>query len=193
MKFVFKRSVALILSLALSAALPAVLSSCRRDEQNAGEQVVLGEVPQKKLVSILEAFCESGLSFEENRPLTSRNIESFIGFLYDGELDDEGDGYASVRSSEAEERIREYFSFTATRRTPWDGSGQRVYYHGGRYRVRVNEQGSVEELKLTSGENGRVIAEARVAVGDVAAQLKLVFRMDGDSIRVMGCSRYDEK
>lgn len=200
MKTNLRRIAALLLCLSTLFSL-LVLSACNKDGDGDGntpkpDDGTLTDAQKASIIAIGEAFAESGKSYSNDYGLTVKEIEHFIYYLYNGELQPEADGYASISGKEAAERIKSYFGIASILHTQKNSTEQELYYSGEKYYVKTNSPyaASVEIVSVKQNEDGNYNVLVNVICqNDTRVELDFVFKFDGDSTLVISCLRYDER
>ncbi|MBO4879816.1 MAG: hypothetical protein J5544_06110 [Clostridia bacterium] len=148
-----------------------------------------------QVIAAAEAFFESGLSYGENSPLTFKQMESFIYYLYNGELSASEGSFAVIPRAEAEQRIKTLFGAERLMNTgKRAGTVQKYYCDSDNYYVRTAEPaGQVRLGDAYTAEDGSLIVYAAVRGGDGSgASFKLTFEVKDEGLLVKSCERYDE-
>ncbi|MBQ5487573.1 MAG: hypothetical protein IIT70_01790 [Clostridia bacterium] len=189
-----KRTAAKVLALVLAAAIIVSCFACTH--KDPGEKADgLTDEQIESIKQIAEAFFECGVEVDSESALPVTQMEAFVYYLYNDELTADASGFGSVPVDESDARIHSYFGFKPVLRTHKNNSDQDFYYKNNYYYVRVGNS-AADEIKLLSAEkadDGRIKASVDLKGEDAAAILNFVFEQVGSDLRVIECTRLDQK
>ncbi len=195
MRSFLKRVSSALLCAALAFA-SVFAAGCGKDDNKKPEVSGLTEIQSRNILAICEAFIESGKNYNSENALTITDMEKFVYYLYNAELEAAGDGYARVSEADAAARIKAYFGVETlmhVRRNLFDANFD---FADGSYIIRPNSPAVTSSVILSNepaeNENRAVTVEVDCADGG-KAKLELIVKLSGDNVRVITCSRFDEK
>lgn len=182
----------------ISAALPLI--GCGGNSENNGNKkdndFGLTQAQSANILAIAEAFAESGHSYNSENPLSVADMEYFVYYLYNDELKSSDSAYAVVSEEEALERIRMYFGITSVLHPRKNADDPDYYYNSGNYYVKASETAyqSIKIVSFEEDESGNSNASIEgVGKDGTRVVLDFIFNIDGDNVKVLSCTRYDEK
>ena len=182
-----------LIALAIAAVILVSCFACtHKDPEKTGS---LTDEQLASINKIAEAFFECGIEVDSESALPVSQIESFVNYLYNDELTAGENGYGSVPADDADARLYSYFGFKPVLRTRKNNSDQDFYFQNDNYYVRVR-QSAAGEIKLLSAEktdDGKLTASVELKGEDAAAVLNFVFEQAGNDLRVIECTRLDQK
>ena len=178
-----------ILSLMLVLLMAAaVFASCGRNQSG------LNEAQEKQLINIAEAFSEWGYDYKSGDALTNSKIEMFVCCLYNDKLTVVRNGFGTIGHDEADEMVKSILGVAPAIHKNYSSDGSSPLYSSGtNYYIKVEEPNYVssEISDVVLGEDGNYSATVLLTASEGQTfELHMVFKLNGDSIRVYECTQY---
>ncbi len=180
-------------ALLLAAAMLAFAFACKGTGKNPAG---LTDKQLADIEQIAEAFFECGVEVDSTSALPVAQIETFVNFLYNDELTAGEDGFGVVSKDEADERLYYYFAFKPVLRTRKNNSGkQDFYFDNNNYYVRVkpNAADTTRMISAEKSDDGLLKVSYELKSAEAGAILDLVFEPSESGLKVIECTRLDQK
>lgn len=147
----------------------------------------------EKLLNIAEAFYESGENFNNTEAIGNRQLEYFMYYYYNDELEAQDDGYASLPVADADALVTGVFGFAPTLRSAQSSGERPFYFEDGKYYFEVKSSdvvsSSINSVSLDDDGNTVAVIALTDASG-VEYQLRIVFVMNGEDMQIISCSKF---
>ncbi|MCH5278658.1 MAG: hypothetical protein J1E60_02600 [Christensenellaceae bacterium] len=182
------RSFALMLAL-LSAS--AAFISCGKKQDG------LNDTQSAQLINVAEAFYECGLEFSSDDVINTNQLEMFVYYLYNDELTAGENGFGRVSFDEADAMVESIFGMGPAihKNYSTDGSSP-LYSIGQNYYVKVEPSNfvssEIEDVTLDDDGHYRAAVNFTDSEG-MTTQLRMVFDVNKNDIRVLECIQYVNK